>query len=182
MTSYAKLLDDALDEHVTPALASLGFVRARRQVRWTDEPLQVRPVPDSKANDPFAGSAFTLEFEVANDGHFEKKLAGRVRINQLLDSTQQATFLRVRNAVARRLPRPPEEHLALIDPSLQAEYLKPFQEAAKLESGSRFWMRFRTSADLDEWCAVVVPELPTLIERARKIPSDELLLGKSLDL
>lgn len=148
---------------------------------WTEGNLQVRPVIDSKANDPYSGGAFTVEFEVSNDGRFEHKLAGRVRLDQLLDEHQRKAFLRVRNAVARRLETPPPEHLATIHPSLHAEYLKPFEEAAELERGWRFWMRFRDAHDLADWCRLIVSDLPTFIERARSLSAHELILGKPLE-
>jgi hypothetical protein len=179
MTVYSKLLDQALDEGVTPELLALGFGRARRRLSWTSDELQIRPVLDSKATDPYSGGAFTLEFEIAHDRRFEWKLAGRVRIDQLLDSGQRGSFLHVRNAVAERLPRPPEQHLSLVDPSLRGEYLKPFERVEEMETGWRFWMPFRTTADVVEWCDVIVPELRTLIARARTLPPHELLLGKS---
>ncbi len=180
MTTHAALVENALDDHVTPALLAMGFVRARRRSAWTEGRLQIRSVLDSKATDPYGGGAFTLEFEVSEDGRFEEKLAGRVRLDQLLDEPQRTRFLRVRNTIARRVGPPPEDHLALIDPAVRAEYLKPFEEAAELESGHRFWMRFRTPDHLNDWCRLVVAELPGLVERAREIPAHGLILGKPL--
>lgn len=182
MTAYSKLAAEALDTQLAPALEAMGFVRARgRRQAWTDAPLQIRAVFDSKANDPYSGGAFTLEFEISNDGHFERKLAGRVRIDQLLDDAQRRAFLDVRNDVARRLEPPPAAHLAQIDPSIHREYLKPFQEVEELESGHRFWMRFATAQDLDDWCRLIAAELPRLVERARTLPPHELILGKPLE-
>src|ERR1700754_5087367 len=121
----------------------MGFARSGRRLAWTHDRLQIRMVVDSKAIDPYQGRAFTLEFEASDDARFEEKLAGRVRIDQLLDDAQRSAFLDVRNAVARRLPRPPPEYVAAIDASLREQYLKPFRQADQLETGYRFWMRFR---------------------------------------
>jgi hypothetical protein len=179
---YPKLVRDALAEHVAPVLEAMGFARPGRSRQvWTGGSLQVRAVVDSKARDPYRGGAFTLEFGVSDHGRFEEKLSGRVRLDQLLDDAQRERFLRVRNAIARRFERPPADYLAAIDASLHDEYFKPFQKATELEAGWRFWMRSRTREDVDEWCRVMVPELPTLVERARRLPAHDLLLGKSLD-
>ena len=159
----------------------MGFARSGRRLAWTHDRLQIRMVVDSKAIDPYQGRAFTLEFEVSDDARFEEKLAGRVRIDQLLDDVQRAAFLRVRNAIARRLPRPPAEHLAAIDPSLHEQYFKPFHEETELEKGHRFWMRFRTAEDLADWPGLIASELPTRVARARELPADELILGEPID-
>src|ERR1700754_3612729 len=159
----------------------MGFARSGRRLAWTHDRLQIRMVVDSKAIDPYRGGAFTLEFEVSEDARFEEKLAGRVRIDQLLDNAQRAAFLDVRNAVARRLQTPPPGHLAAVDPSLRERYLKPFQQADELETGHRFWMRFGTAEDVAEWCRLIAGALPTLISRARELPADELILGEPLD-
>lgn len=177
MTSYARLVDDALQRFVVPALSAIGFARSGRRA-WTQGHLQIRAVVDSKASDPYRGGAFTLEFEVSNDGRFEEKLDGRVRIHQLLDDSQREAFLRVRNSIARRLEQPPPEHLQAIPAATHEEYLRPCSQATELEK--RFWMRFRTPEDLADWCGVIVSELPGLVERARSLPANELLLGRSL--
>ena len=159
----------------------MGFVRSGRRPTWTRDRLQIRAVVDSKARDPYRGGAFTLEFEVSDDAQFEAKFAGRVGLDQLLDDAQRAAFLGVRNAIARRLPRPPAEYVAAIHPSIREEYLKPFGEAAELERGWRFWMRYSTSEDVADWCDLIASELPTLVARARNLPAHELILGKPLD-
>jgi hypothetical protein len=177
MTSYRTLLVGALDRHVAPALAQIGFARLT-PVAWGEGQLQVRAIVDSKAADPYRGGAFTLEFEVSDDGKFEEKLAGRVRLDQLLDETQRKAFLEARNAFARRLNVPPSDHMAMIPESVRKEYLKPFSEVQELEK--RFWMRFITSEDLDAWCGLVVKALPSVVERAQSLSAHELYMGRPL--
>jgi hypothetical protein len=175
------LISDLLVANLGPPLEAMGFVRDLRRPVWTHERLQIRTVVDSKAKDPYRGGAFTLEFETSDDARFEEKLAGRVRIDQLLDDLQRPAFLDVRNAVARRLPRPPSEHVAAMDASLHEQYFKPFQQVDELEMGHRFWMRFRTREDLVDWCSLIAAQLPTLVSRARDLPAHELILGKPFD-
>src|SRR4051812_37059072 len=98
------VIRDVLVANLGPPLEAMGFVRTGRRPVWTQERLQIRTVVDPKAKDPYRGGAFTLEFEVSEDARFEEKLAGRVRIDQLLDDAHRSAFLGVRNAVARRLP------------------------------------------------------------------------------
>jgi hypothetical protein len=175
------LIGDVLVAKLGPPLEAMGFVRNGRRPAWTQERLQIWAVVDSKAKDPYRGGAFTLEFEVSDDARFEEKLAGRVRIDQLLDDAQRSAFLDVRNAVARRLPRPPPEHVAAVDPSLHEQYLKPFHQVDELETGHRFWMRFRSPEDLADWCSLIAVHLPTFISRARDLPAHELILGEPFE-
>lgn len=138
----------------------------------------MRAVVDSQAKDPYSGGAFNLEFEVSENGRFEEELAGRVRIQQLQDDAQRVAFLRVRNVVARRAGAPPPQHLAAsilqFTSSTQA-----FRELVELETEHEFWMRFRTPEDLDDWCRLIVSELPSLVDPARRVPAHQLILGKS---
>jgi hypothetical protein len=175
------LIRDVLVANLGPPLEFMGFVRSPRRPVWTHERLQIRTVVDSKAKDPYRGGAFTLEFEVSDDARFEEKLAGRVRLDQLLDDAQRSAFLGLRNAVAQRLPRPHVEHVTTIDASLHEQYFKPFHQADELETGHRFWMRFRTSEDLTDWCSLIAAQLPTVVSRARDLPAHEFILGEPLD-
>jgi hypothetical protein len=175
------VIRDVLVANLGPPLEAMGFVRSTRGPVWTHERLQIRMVVDSKSGDPYRGGAFTLEFEVSDDARFEEKLAGRVRLDQLLDDAQRSVFLGIRNAVAQRLPRPSAEHVAAIDASLHEQYLEPFQQADELETGHRFWMRFRTPEDLANWCSLIAAHLPSVVSRARDLPAHELLLGEPLE-
>jgi hypothetical protein len=173
---YPKLVRDALAEHIAPVLEAMDFVRRGRSRQvWTRGRLQIRVIIDPKARDPYTGGAFTLEFEVSDDGRFEHKLAGRVRLVQLLDGSQRSAFIGVRNAVARRSPIPPEDEIADMLPSLRNRY---FEESDELEKD--FWMRFRTAEDVDDWCVLIVAALPTLVDRARQLPAHEFLLSSQI--
>jgi hypothetical protein len=166
-----------LHEQLEPSLLALGFSRAKK-VRWRRQGLEVRAVVDSKAGDPFRGSAFTLEFERSDDGRFEVGLAGRARVGELLDATQARRLLALRNDIASRLPRPTAEHLAAIPESLRSEYLKPFDPVEELESPPFFWMRFTNPEQLGEWCVLLSELMPELTARAESLDPHALVLGK----
>ena len=150
MTTYRNLLEEAVRIDFDPALRDRGFAK-RRGMRWRRDELEVRVVFDSKSGDPYRAGAFTLEFERSTDGRFEVKLAGRVRIEQLLDAAQRQQFLVQRNMVAARLKRPPADFLNRMSASLREEYLHPFIPQVKLEAAP--WMRFRDVVDASEWCS-----------------------------
>lgn len=181
MIRYSEVLREAVDATLAPVLESDGFRRrSRRSNEWTrDNRIQLRIQSDSKANDPYSGGAFKLEFEVSSDGRFGHKLSGRVLAEQLLDRSQRARFLAKRNELAEEWGPPPGEHLALIPEFLHEQYLKHFTVASELER--EFGMRFRTQAEANEWLELVAHELSTLISRASTLSPRELYLGKPLD-
>ncbi|MGC3955159.1 MAG: hypothetical protein QM804_13095 [Propionicimonas sp.] len=177
MTSYRDILSDACRTGLDPVFGDLGFT-CRRGLRWRRDSIEVRVVFDSKSGDPYRGGAFTLEFERSDNGQFETKLAGRVRVDQLLDVSQRQWFLGLRNAVAARLPRPDGVFLEAIPESLRDEYLKVFAPATQLEP--RPWMRFGDARDAREWCALLGELMPVLVDRAGRVAPHVLLLGESL--
>jgi hypothetical protein len=174
---YRELLKSALVPEFGAALIGLGFVKSGR-LGWRRAGLEVRVVIDSKAVDPFRGGAFTLEFERSDNGKFGEKLAGRVRLEQLLDNDQRVEVLSVRNVIAARLPRPDERHLALIPESMRPAYLKAFQSADRL--GPRFWMRFQNERDLLSWSAILQKLIVEFVSRAEAVDPHALVMGKAL--
>jgi len=177
VTKGASALAAVLNERLAPSLVAMSFAVAGH-LRWRRDGLEVRVVIDSKARDPFRGGAFTLEFERSDDGEFEAKLAGRSRVDQMLDTAQKREFLSVRNEVASRLPRPTDQHLAAIPPSAQREYLRAFAPAEELEP--RFWMRFANTCDLEAWVDLLQRVMPDLVARAERLDPHALVLGRTL--
>ena len=177
MTNYRTALVDVLTTTLEPVLLSLGFVKVKA-TRWRWRDLEIRAVIDSKASDPYRGGAFTLEVERSDNGKFEVKLAGRVRVDQLLDVPQRQEALELRNAVAARLPRPDEQHLALIPDSVRPEYLKAFEPAHDLEP--RMWMRYHDENDLREWATLLASMMPDFVRRAQTLDPHALVLGKAM--
>ncbi len=176
--SYRTLLVAGLRATLEPALLGWGFAKGE-PLRWRQDDLEIRTVGDSKAVDPFQGGALTLEFERSNDGQFEVKLAGRVRVDQLLDAGQREQFLTVRNAVACRLPLPDDRHVALIPASLLQRYLRASEPAGELEP--HFWMCYRTAEDVLDWAEVLTRTLPDLVDRTKTLDPHALLLGQRLN-
>jgi hypothetical protein len=177
MTNYRRILTATLLPRLTATLTELGFRRSGK-LGWRRDELEIRVIVDSKAVDPFRGGAFTLEFERSDNGTFGEGLAGRVRFDQLLDSEQRAGALSRRNAVAARLARPDEHHLALIHESLRHEYLSAFEPADDL--GPRFWMRFRDEQDVEDWSTFLLRFLAVFVSRAETLDPHALLMGRAL--
>lgn len=171
-------LADGCRDHLGPQLRTMGF-SSRRGPRWRREDLEIRVVFDSKSGDPYRGGAFTLELERSTDGRFEVKLAGRVRVDQLLDPDQRSQFLRLRNFIAEELPKPDARFLSEMPESLRKQYLSAFSSAPRLELQP--WMRFIDSGDVRRWCVLLSGMMPTLVARASTIDPHSLLLGQRLE-
>ena len=176
MTTWAKVLEAGLVQHLDPTLQELDFAR-RRRLRWRRGDLEVRAIIDSKAKDPFRGGAFTLEFEKSEDGRFEVKLAGIIRVDQLLDDDQIQRFLVVRNLIATRLERPRADYVSTLPESLREDYMATFAPVEELEP--RPWMRFATPDDVREWCRLLSPMMAQLVERTASIAPHELLPSRA---
>jgi hypothetical protein len=177
MTNYRSVLTETLVPRLSATVTDLGFVKSGK-LAWRRGDLEVRVIVDTKAVDPFRGGAFTLEFERSDNGKFGEKLAGRVRLEQLLDRHQRAETLALRNAIATRVAGPDQQHLALIPESVRPEYLKAFQATDELEP--RFWMRFRDGEDVGGWSALLQGFLAVLVSRAGTLDPHALLMGKPL--
>lgn len=175
MTNHRGLLTATLVPRLGAALSELGFVKSGK-FEWRRADLEVRTIIDSKALDPFRGGSFTLEFERSDNGRFGEKLAGRARLEQLLDTAQRANTLALRNVIAGRLSKPDQQHLELIPESVRPEYLKAFHPAEELEP--RFWMRFSSALDVEEWSEFLEGQIGVLVERAGKLDPHALLLGR----
>ena len=179
MTELKSVLMEVIRRDLTPVLLATGFT-PRRNLTWRrGESLEVRVIVDSKANDPYQGGAFTLEFETSDDGRFLTGFSGRTRINQLLDPQQRRVFLSVRNAISSSLVRPEGSYFAGWPESLISEYFKAYSVADELER--QFWMRFRRAEDVEKWCDLIVDIWSTVVERAASIDPHELVLGRVLE-
>jgi hypothetical protein len=178
VTTHKDILNAACGTDLNPVFRDLGFT-AKKGLRWRRRDLEVRAVFDSKSGDAFRGGAFTLEFERSADGRFEAKLAGRVRVEQLLDASQRQQFLELGNAVAARLPNPDAAFLETVPEPLRQEYLKAFTPQRRL--GTRPWMRFNDAHDAHDWCALLRRLMPALVDRADRIDPHKLVLGKTMD-
>ncbi len=177
MTNYRSLLRATLATSLDSTLGELEFAKSGN-LDWRRAGLEVRIVVDSKAVDPFRGGAFTLEFERSDNGKFGEKLAGRARLEQLLDAVQRSEALSLRNVIAARLAQPDQRHLALVPESVRPEYLKAFRPAKELEP--RFWMRFSTVRDVADWSAFLERVLGVVVDRAGTLDPHALVLGKPL--
>lgn len=149
--------------------------RKSRAGRWRRGDLQVRLLRDAKAVDPYAGGAFSVEFERAPDGKFEWKLTGRVRFFSLLTDVQRESVLKLRNSLVERFPRPPSEHLALYPSDLREQYLSVFHRVEGLPED--FWMPFRNNEEVHQWCRLLRGFLPDLVDRASTLDPGGMVMG-----
>jgi hypothetical protein len=161
-------LDRGARHGLDAAMEAVGLLPFKGRVaawRSADRRLVIWVLGDSKAQDPYRGSAFTIEFEHSHDGTWMKKLAGRATLGGLLSDGEFEGLVPMQRAIIRSLGRPPESHVEAVPQSLRARYLNAFDAEAVIVRGD-FWMRYAVEDHLDAWWSVIADLLPPVVDRA----------------
>ena len=178
VASFPTLLGEVVPPGLDYPHAALGLKRRRKPAWRRDGSLEIRVLRDTKANDPYAGGAFTLELEKSPDGRFQVGLSGRVLFDLLLDDGDRALMLEMHNAVVDSLMRPPPHHVDAYAEFLRPTYLKRFEWAANLPREA--WMRFTIREHLETWTAFMRPRLPMAIRRLENLDVHTVYMGEHL--
>lgn len=180
MSTYSQMLSATLPGALGPSLEALQF-KQLRGMKWRRPGLEIRVVIDRKAQDPYTGGAFTLEFERSDENQFERKLSGRIRVYQLLDRSQRFGFLDIRNSIATSLPRPDAEYLSAIHPSLRSAYERDFFEFADLKEFEEWevhpFMHFQNASHAQLWAEFLTSVAQSMVIRAESIDPRDLVVG-----
>lgn len=165
------------------AMQSSGLLPAKKHGSiWASEDRQLTAwvVVDSKARDPYAGGAFTLEFEHSPDGSWTKKLSGRARVGGLVSQVEFESLVTLQREIVASLGVPPADHVAMLPESLRARYLSTFDPSRPVVR-TDFWMRYTHDDHLRCWWQVLTSLLPVMIGRARSLDPHVLYLGLAPD-
>ena len=160
-----------LRQEVGPWAKEEGFRRAKAMLSWW------RPYGDlfvvfwfqawQHGWDNYAGSKFTVEFQIGPEpavGWFEIR---RARLPRLLDE-QAREVLRLRqNEVISALPRPPANHPFLHAPgNVPHYYLSQFDTVDRPYAADfDIWLRYYSAEDVHAWGQFVRQHLPHCIEQ-----------------
>jgi len=154
---------------------NLTLRSARRSPYWrtaiasAGETLFVVPQVDLKATDVYKGGAFRVEFEKAASRQPSRGLNGRALFFQLLLPDEVAHLLSIQNAMIKRTPHPPPEHVnAYPVGPVRDMYLSYFQPQREFDA-IKCWLRSRTVEDVQVWTDALSELLPVMLERARSI-------------
>ena len=124
---------------------------------------------DKRGWDNFAGSKFTVEFQLGSEPGIGTMRVGenRKRLPQFLDNKELEKMREIQNNVILRLRRPPSNHPALhISPEISAVYLEKFKPDTKpYKSSDDIWLRYYTDRDVKRWAEFVLAQLPLIVAR-----------------
>jgi hypothetical protein len=175
-------LDRAARQGLDVAMETVGLRPFKGKVaawRSADRRLVLWVLGDSKAQDPYRGGAFTIEFEHSHDGSWMKKLAGRATLGGLLSEGEFDGLVSTQRAIVRSLCRPPASHVEAVPESLRARYLNAFDPEAAIIRGD-FWMRYALEDHLDRWWSAIAGLLPSVVERAWTLDPHKLHRDRDL--
>jgi hypothetical protein len=166
--------------------SSLGFVKARvapptwaQKRRGTRTAFWARIEP--RATDSYAGGELIFEFEKLPSGRVVSRLMGRATLDQLLTPAEFDSVLKQQNAVIASLPPPPSEHVGGYPESLRQTYLGWFEPQGAFTPGF-LWLRYLTLDHVRGWLGVIIPVLPTVLERAERLDPTVLYPSSAIDL
>ncbi len=161
-----------LREEVGPWTKAQGFKRAKSMLSW------YRPLKDKhivfwfqvsqSGWDAFAGSQFTVEFQLSHDPNVGAGLR-RERIGKLLNDSVREELRGIQNGVILSLPKPPADYFILQLPELREHYLQKFEPVIEPYSqNTDIWLRYHTSDHVCRWGRFVLQQLPQCIKQVEE--------------
>ena len=162
-----------LREEMGPWTKAQGFKRAKSMLSW------YRPHKDkhivfwfqvSKSGwDAFAGSQFTVEFQLSHDpivGAGDR----RERLGKLLSDSVREELRGIQNSVILSLPKPPADYFIFqLSENIQTWYLRGFEPVTEPYSqNTDIWLRYYTSYHVRRWGQFVLQQLPQCIKQAEE--------------
>lgn len=115
----------------------------------------------------FAGSKFTVEFQVGSDPRPGTPAVVCQRLGFLLDPDQLESLKHVQNEVISKLKKPGSDYFMLqMEQRVRDWYLSKFDllPVAPLSKGDH-WLRYHDPGDIQRWAAFVLSALPGVFKQ-----------------
>jgi len=161
-----------LRAHLAPVLQAAGFKRAKAMLSWVrphgDRFLVVWCQVSRDGWDDYAGSQFTVEFQLSDEAVVGARAIRRQRFPTLLDDNGREEIRTIQNGVIASLRHPPANHPLLHTPeTVRAWYLKKFQKIGHPYSQREdIWLRYGSQEHLATWAQFIIRNLPTCLKQA----------------
>jgi hypothetical protein len=161
-----------LRQEVGPWARGQGFKRADSLLSWH------RPHGDRHlvfwfqvwldGFDQYAGSKFTLEFQLGAQLVVASYPATRARLSHLLGESDLSELRQIQNRVIGSLSRPSEDYLAQQESDLVREwYLGKFEPVtAPYTPADDVWFRYYSEQHVREWGRFILQRLPAAVAHA----------------
>ena len=161
-----------LREEIGPWAKTQGFKRLETMLSWS------RPhagnhlvfwfqISRDGWND-FAGSKFTLEFQISQQPVVGAASVNRKRFGKLLDESALEELRRIQNLVIGSLKKPSDDYF-LLQGDTREWYLQKFQfVGAPYSANDDVWMHYHTAEHIRSWSRFVLGQLPRCLEQVEK--------------
>jgi hypothetical protein len=161
-----------LREHLAPEMRNAGFKRAKAMLSWVraqqDRYLVVWCQVSQDGWDSYAGSKFTVEFQLSYEPIVGARDIRRQRLPKMLDDGGREEIRTIQNEVIASLLYPPAHHPTLhISEGVRAWYLEQFRRIDHPHSNlDDIWFRYASEKHLATWAQFIIRKLPGCLEQA----------------
>jgi hypothetical protein len=161
-----------LRTHLAPVFQGAGFKRAKGLMSWirphSERYLVVWCQVSQSGWDDYAGSKFTVEFQLSDEAVLGAKSVHRRRFPTMLDDNGRDEMRTIQNRVIASLRRPPANHPLLhAGETIGAYYLKSFQRIDQPYSErDDIWLRYGCEEHLVTWARLIINHLPSCLKQA----------------
>ena len=115
--------------------------------------------------DAWAGSKFTMEFQVSELPVVGEVSSYRKRLGDFLDDETREEARTIQNQIIASLAAPPPDHFLLEDQRLRKWYLAKFKpDARRYSKRDDIWFRYHEPAHLALWGRFILKRLPECIQ------------------
>jgi len=162
----------ALKEHLAPVMQTANFKRAKTMLSWArpqqDKYLVIWCQVSRDGWDNYAGSQFTVEFQLSDEPIVGAHHIRRQRFPKMLDGAGREEIRTIQNMVIASLPYPPAHHPTLhLSETVRAWYLEKFRRIDHPYGDlDDIWLRYGREDHLATWAHFIIRKLPGCLDQA----------------
>jgi len=158
---------------LAPELKAAGFSRAKGLLSWArkqgERYLVVWCQVSQSGWDAYAGSKFTVEFQLSDGPVVGASAVHRQRFVKMLNEVERDELRSIQNDVIASLERPPANYPLLhVSEAVRNYYLKDFERIEE-PYGERddVWLRYRSQEHVCAWAQFIIRILPSCFRCAQ---------------
>jgi hypothetical protein len=161
-----------LKGHMASAFQAAGCKRAKAMLSWTrpqrERFLVVWFQVSRDGWDSYAGSRFTVEFQLSDEPIVGARSIRRQRFPSMLDASGREEIRRLQNDVIASLHYPPPNHPVLkISEPTRAWYVEKFRKIDQPYAEKEdIWFRYGTQEHVTIWANFITRKLPDCFRQA----------------
>ena len=158
--------------HLAPIFQDAGFKRAKGLLSWMRPQrgryLVVWCQVSQSGWDDYAGSQFTVEFQLSAEAITGANSVCRRRFPKMLDDSGREGIRTIQNGVIASLQRPPATHPLLhAGEAIRVHYLRGFQKIDQPYSErDDVWLRYGCEEHLVTWSRLIINQFPGFLTQA----------------